>query len=85
MYMKTALLALFAAASLSSCTVDSISYSPGVNSMSYPTHRIIVPPVYHTLYHYDLRPDYVRYGRHCGSVRYGRRCVPVRQRHYYHH
>ena len=82
--MKTALLALFAAACLSSCTIDSISYDPGINGASYPTRHIIVPPVYntgHTLYHYnsyhyDLRPDYIRYSRHC---------VPVRRRHHNHH
>ena len=73
MHMKRILLALFAAAGLSSCTVDSVGYGPGVNSMSYPIHRVIVPPVYHTRvytpYHYDLRPDYIRYGSHCVSVR----------------
>lgn len=80
MYMKTALLAILAAACLSSCTVDSISYGTGVNGVSYPTHRIVVPPVYHTghtTYHYDLRPDYVRYGSHCRSVRYGSYCAPI--------
>ena len=78
--MKTALLAFFTATCLSSCTIDSVGYDRGLNSVSYPTHRIFVPPLYHagrhTSYHYDLRPDYMRYGR---------RCVQDRRRQRYHH
>ena len=76
--MKTALLALFVATCLSSCAIDSVGYGAGVNSVSYPTHRIFVPPVYHTgrhtSYHYDLRPDYMRYGSRCVQVRRPRQC-----------
>ena len=65
--IKSILFAVIAAASLSSCTLDSASF--GVNAVSYPSHRayapVHVPAVYHGGYSYryvDVRPDWMRYG-----------------------
>lgn len=76
--MKKILLALVAAACLPSCTLDSVSYGVRVDSVSYPVRRVYVPPVYrtgvYTSYHYDLRPDYRRYGSYCPPVRRRSHC-----------
>jgi hypothetical protein len=70
--IKSILFAIFTAATLSSCTIDSVSYGVGVTGVSYPSYRVVTPPSYrthvHTSYHYDLRPDYVRYRRYYRSV-----------------
>ena len=57
--MKKALLALLAAAGLSSCTLETVTV--GVTEPSYyaPT-RTYYPPA-RTYIYSDLRPDYIRY------------------------
>tara|TARA_R100000664_G_scaffold33456_2_gene50620 strand:+ start:1284 stop:1514 length:231 start_codon:yes stop_codon:yes gene_type:complete len=71
--IKCIFLVVLAAVSLSSCTLDSASF--GVSAVSYPTYRPLhQPAIYRATryYHYDVRPDWMRYGgnwrptrRHC--------------------
>jgi len=74
--IKSLLLVILAAASLSSCTLDSASF--GVSAVSYPTYRPPVhrPAIYHTTryYNYDVRPDWMRYGGNWVPARRYRYC-----------
>ena len=80
--IKPFLLAILAAVSFSSCTLDSASF--GVSAVSYPSYRVTRPVVHqpaiyhtpHTYRYYSPPPDYIRYGRHC---------APVTRRHHAHH
>lgn len=81
--IKSVLFAIIAAASLSSCTLDSASFGvSAVNYPSYPVHRVRThvhqPAIYYTpsYRHVDVRPDWMRYGSHY--------CPPSR-RQYRHH
>jgi len=75
--IKILLLAIFSACFFSSCTLDEISYSYGVNAVSYPSYSRVqyIPPsrVHYVprvrTYTYDLRPDYIRHGRYYRPIR----------------
>jgi len=56
--IKLLLLAVVSVCMLSSCTIDSLSYSYD----AYP-YRVHYAPTIRT-YAYDVRPDYVRYRRY---------------------
>jgi len=79
--IKSILFAVIAAASLSSCTLDSASF--GVSTSTYyptyaPVYRPVIqqPAIYHTpSYRYvDVRPDWMRYGGNWVPARRHHRC-----------